>query len=353
MARLRAISATAAIGIVAATILLRRRRRRLQLLRPPGLIFTGTGCSSGLPLTGCTLGQEWAPASCRACRPALLWGPSDPNWRGNVGALIRFTDADGMERLVQIDCGKTFREITAMRVYRQHGVKSIDAVLLTHDHADAVGGLDELRSLQPYSQTSFEVGNPIRLVCDRRTLSRCRHMFPYLFPAKRKPALTFAFDGGAGICQACELDIEPGPGGEAKPALTRGDVTAPAAPAAAAEAAPAAPVVKRFVAKIEWESFGDAADLKRQVSWVEFFGLQLRRSEAQTSDEQAGLCSGSHSSRAPWRRSVACMPVMHGADYVCFGFGFGPRGGRCVHACVRRHAPRPVATPSSHSRAPF
>ena len=31
-----------------------------------------------------------------------------------------------------------------MRVYRQHGVKAIDGLLLTHDHADALGGLDEL-----------------------------------------------------------------------------------------------------------------------------------------------------------------------------------------------------------------
>ena len=29
-----------------------------------------------------------------------------------------------------------YREITAMRVYKQHGVKAIDGLLLTHDHAD-------------------------------------------------------------------------------------------------------------------------------------------------------------------------------------------------------------------------
>ncbi len=48
-----------------------------------------------------------------------------------------------------------------MRVYKQHGVKAIDALLLTHDHADAIGGLDELRSLQPYDQVTMEVGTAV------------------------------------------------------------------------------------------------------------------------------------------------------------------------------------------------
>ena len=223
-----ACAGVATVAAAAAFLLHHRRRRRAPPPDAPGLIFTGTGCSSGLPLTGCTLGQEWAPKGCQACGPALRHGRSDPNWRGNVGALLRFKDEAGRLRLVQIDCGKTYREITAMGVYKQHGVQAIDALLLTHDHADAIGGLDELRSLQPYDPVTMEVGtaililsltpnpnpdpspnpnpspspnpnpnpspspnpdpdpNPnqvgtaIRCVCDRRTLTRCRHMFPYL-----------------------------------------------------------------------------------------------------------------------------------------------------------------------------
>ena len=179
-----ACASVATVAAAAAFLLHHRRRRRAPPPDAPGLIFTGTGCSSGLPLTGCTLGQEWAPKGCQACGPALRHGRSDPNWRGNVGALLRFKDAAGRVRLVQIDCGKTYREVTAMGVYKQHGVKAIDALLLTHDHADAIGGLDELRSLQPYDPVTMEVGTAIRCVCDRRTLTRCRHMFPYLFPKR-------------------------------------------------------------------------------------------------------------------------------------------------------------------------
>ena len=156
-----AIAGVATVAAAAAFLLHHRRRRRAPPPDAPGLIFTGTGCSSGLPLTGCTLGQEWAPKGCQACGPALRNGRSDPNWRGNVGALLRFKDAAGRVRLVQIDCGKTYREVTAMRVYRQHGVKAIDALVLTHDHADAIGGLDELRSLQPYDPVTMEVGTAV------------------------------------------------------------------------------------------------------------------------------------------------------------------------------------------------
>ena len=48
---------------------------------------------------------------------------------------------------MQVDVGKTFRE-SMITCYRAHGVEEIDAVLLTHNHADAVNGLDELRTLQ-------------------------------------------------------------------------------------------------------------------------------------------------------------------------------------------------------------
>ena len=48
-----------------------------------------------------------------------------------------------------------------MRVYKEHGVDSIDALILTHDHADAIGGLDELRSLQHFCPKTFEVTSSI------------------------------------------------------------------------------------------------------------------------------------------------------------------------------------------------
>mmetsp|Transcript_40382 Transcript_40382/g.129778 ORF Transcript_40382/g.129778 Transcript_40382/m.129778 type:complete len:154 (-) Transcript_40382:185-646(-) len=134
--------AAACVSALAASLLLvhllaSRRRRRHRSTAESGLLFTGTGCSSGLPLIGCAIGAPQSPEkSCTACGPALRNGRADKNWRNNVGALLRFRGADGQTKHVQIDCGKTFRD-TCLRVYSEHGVTWLDALLLTHDHADA------------------------------------------------------------------------------------------------------------------------------------------------------------------------------------------------------------------------
>ena len=225
--------------------------------------------------------------------PATRDGPRSKNWRGNVGALIRFTDSKGETRHVQIDCGKTFRDVM-LRVYRQHGVQFIDALLLTHDHADAVGGLDDLRSLQRWNPTTYEIDTPIRVLCDRRTLSRLRHMFPYLHP---RPATTASMAFAEPICRSCELDLEVShPTGGVTSVLGKPPRALPPSAAPSADV----PAVKRFVAKIDWESFG-GAELRR-VSTVSIHGLE-----------------------------VVCLPVLHGADYVCFGFAFGPEDARTVY----------------------
>jgi ribonuclease BN (tRNA processing enzyme) len=47
----------------------------------------------------------------------------------------------------QVDAGKTMRE-QCIRILPQHGIKSIDTLLLTHAHADAIHGLDDIRDFQ-------------------------------------------------------------------------------------------------------------------------------------------------------------------------------------------------------------
>ena len=290
-----AVAAACSVGFAAYLWSVRRRRgcHASHLgLRADGVIFTGTGCSSGLPLVQCTLSVPHS--SCTACRPALQGGPANKNWRGNVGALIRFTDPGGVVRHIQIDCGKTFRDTVMLRVYREHGIQFIDALLLTHDHADAVGGIDEVRALQKFDPVTFEIDTPIRVLCDRRTLTRLRHMYPYLHP-KRPGALAFA--QSALVCKACELDWEPPPGAAAPSASPAPSRTTP--PTAAAPSADGGGV-KRFVAKIDWEAFGGGA--LEQVSAVDIHGLE-----------------------------ITCLPVWHGEDYISFGFGWGPEHARVVY----------------------
>jgi phosphoribosyl 1,2-cyclic phosphodiesterase len=86
-----------------------------------------------------------------------------------------------------IDCGKTFRE-SVIRFFRkvfsrspqrskqQMGVQFLDSVWLTHEHADAILGIDDLRDLQP-----LHTDKTLPIFCTavvRRTLLS---MFPYLF----------------------------------------------------------------------------------------------------------------------------------------------------------------------------
>ena len=74
--------------------------------------------------------------------------PGSKNARRNVSLLVRFRPADGGACThLMVDAGKTMRE-GAIALLPGLGVSSIDALLLTHAHADAMLGLDDLRDLQ-------------------------------------------------------------------------------------------------------------------------------------------------------------------------------------------------------------
>eukprot|EP00920_Eleutheroschizon_duboscqi_P002258 GHVT01005539.1.p1 GENE.GHVT01005539.1~~GHVT01005539.1.p1 ORF type:complete len:596 (-),score=115.94 GHVT01005539.1:1148-2935(-) len=54
---------------------------------------------------------------------------------------------------VLIDVGKTFRD-AALKSLAMHGITRIDCLFLSHDHQDALGGLDDLRDLQYFSRSA-------------------------------------------------------------------------------------------------------------------------------------------------------------------------------------------------------
>ncbi len=82
----------------------------------------GSGTSTGVPEVGCT---------CDVCRSADV-----RDKRLRTSALIDTDDA----RLL-VDCGPDFRE----QMLRLSDFRQIDGVLITHEHYDHVGGLDDLR----------------------------------------------------------------------------------------------------------------------------------------------------------------------------------------------------------------
>eukprot|EP00898_Chlorokybus_atmophyticus_P007475 jgi/Chlat1/7729/Chrsp66S00567 len=136
------------------------RRRRQAVVSE--LIFLGTGSSTGVPTPRCVTAPTDPP--CAVCHSALATPPElSRNYRhgtqGNPSLLIRYVavkgEGDGRcdggiahAKHIQIDCGKTFRE-AMLRWFPRYGVPSLDALLLTHEHADAILGMDDLRGLQP------------------------------------------------------------------------------------------------------------------------------------------------------------------------------------------------------------
>jgi phosphoribosyl 1,2-cyclic phosphate phosphodiesterase len=115
------------------------------------LTILGTGTSMGVPVIGC---------GCVVCTS------TDPrNRRLRTSALLEHQGTT-----VLIDAGPDMRHQVLA-----HRVDHLDAVLLTHSHADHIGGIDDLR---PFTMRD---GRSLALYGDRTTLARVRYQFDYAF----------------------------------------------------------------------------------------------------------------------------------------------------------------------------
>jgi phosphoribosyl 1,2-cyclic phosphate phosphodiesterase len=119
------------------------------------LTFLGTGTSIGVPEMRC---------HCQTCESA---DPRDKRLR--TSALIE----SGTTSII-IDCGPDFRQQTL-----RAGVENIDAVLLTHEHYDHVGGLDDLR---PYCTDRV-----IPVYAEQNVIRHIMERLPYCFGDQKKP----------------------------------------------------------------------------------------------------------------------------------------------------------------------
>lgn len=114
------------------------------------LTFLGTGTSQGVPVIGC---------DCDVCR-----SDNPRNKRLRTSALL---DVKGTSIL--IDVGPDFR-IQAL----QANIRHIDAVVLTHQHFDHIGGLDDLR---PFTERQ----GVLPVYGSASTLDDTSHRFSYVF----------------------------------------------------------------------------------------------------------------------------------------------------------------------------
>ena len=111
----------------------------------------GCGSSLGVPVIGC---------DCPVCL-----SPDSKNHRLRSSIFI---EMDQTKLLV--DVTPDFRQ----QALRQ-GIKDLDAVFVTHCHADHVHGIDDIR---PFN---FFHGKSLPFYCDENTADKLRENFKYIF----------------------------------------------------------------------------------------------------------------------------------------------------------------------------
>ncbi|ONM02123.1 Metallo-hydrolase/oxidoreductase superfamily protein [Zea mays] len=103
--------------------------------------------------------------------------------RCNTSLLIDYCQDERAHKYIIIDVGKTFRE-QVLRWFVRHKIPCVDSILLTHEHADAILGLDDVRVVQPFSPTNDIDPTPIYL--SQFAMDSICQKFPYLVKKKLK-----------------------------------------------------------------------------------------------------------------------------------------------------------------------
>jgi len=116
------------------------------------LLFLGTGTSTGIPLIGC---------KCNVCASI---DKKDNRLRASV--LI----TDGTTKIL-IDCGPDLRQ--QLLTYQ---VNHLSGILLTHEHYDHVGGLDDVRPL-----------GEAQMYAEKKVLNVIQRNMPYCFGENKYP----------------------------------------------------------------------------------------------------------------------------------------------------------------------
>lgn len=116
--------------------------------------FLGTGTSQGVPVIGCR---------CEVCRST-----DARDKRLRTSAMV---ETRGVR--IVIDAGPDFR----CQMLRE-GVSRVDAILLTHEHKDHIGGLDDVRAL---NFVDYPTVRPVDIYATARTAAAVRKDYDYAF----------------------------------------------------------------------------------------------------------------------------------------------------------------------------
>lgn len=148
------------------------------------LTFLGTGTSQGVPMIGC---------NCEVCRSA---DSHDKRLRSSVmierfegrpeereqesfspfPAHAMYPACVGADARIIIDAGPDFR----WQMLREN-VRTLDAILLTHEHKDHIAGIDDIRAFNYFQ------GRPVPIYATKRVGDAVKKDFDYAFSADRYP----------------------------------------------------------------------------------------------------------------------------------------------------------------------
>lgn len=123
------------------------------------ITFLGTGTSQGVPVIAC---------NCKVCQS------DDPKDNRLRASLLLESD----DKKIVIDAGPDFRQ----QMLRAH-VKQLDSILLTHEHKDHIGGMDDVRAFNYISK------KPIDIYSDERVQKAIRREYPYVFSEYKYPGV--------------------------------------------------------------------------------------------------------------------------------------------------------------------
>lgn len=121
--------------------------------------FLGTGTSQGVPIICC---------ECDVCKST---NPKDNRLRSSI--LIESEIAK-----VVIDSGPDFRQQLLRR-----NLKSLDAVVFTHEHKDHIAGLDEVKAFNYFNKMRMPV------YATERVQSALKREFAYIFSDDKYPGI--------------------------------------------------------------------------------------------------------------------------------------------------------------------
>lgn len=147
------------------------------------MTLLGTGTSHGIP--------------CIACHCHVCTSKDSRDTRFRCSAYVTNRNKNGTETHLQIDTGPEFR-LQCIK----YGIEAIDAVLLTHSHADHLHGLDDIRvfshtlgsdKIEELKNNPENAGIPpkmleisankkgINLYANRQTIHDVKSRFEYIF----------------------------------------------------------------------------------------------------------------------------------------------------------------------------